>query len=105
MKRKPWEILVVCLPLLVSCGKNLKPYADVGIVYAFPFSSDYWVHSDRSWQCEQPEFLGEFGLVSDTGFHVAFHHYSMVMCGTWNDKPEIYNNGLKFGWRFGGHKK
>ena len=105
MIKKREAICWVCLILLTGCGKNLKPYADIGVVYAFPFSSDYWIHSDRSWQCEQPEFVGEFGMESDTGFHFGFHHYSMVMCGTWNDKPEIYNNGFKMGWRFGGYKE
>lgn len=86
--------LCVLLCLLVTAGcAGMTPYTEIQLNYALPFSTDYWQHSDRSWQCEQPQFRAELGA-SKRGYGFGVYHESMLLCGTFNTKPEIYENGV-----------
>ena len=93
----------VLLLLLAGCS-SFKPYANAGITYALPFSSDHWINSEQPWQCEQPEFTAEVGAEHKSGVRIGVSHYSMVLCGSWNHKPEVYNNGIKISGDWGGWK-
>lgn len=87
--------------LLVGCA-SVKPTASVELNYAFPFSTDHWQHSDRSWQCEQPQFRLELGGETRNKFGFGVYHESMLLCGSFNHKPEIFENGLYVKKQWGG---
>ena len=55
-------VVALILVLIMSGCASVKPVATVELMYAFPFSSDYWVHQDRPWSCEPPQFRLEAGL-------------------------------------------
>jgi len=92
-------LLGIFIPLL---GCAVKPVASIELNYAFPFSTDYWQHSDRSWQCEQPQFRGEIGLETKKKFEAGLYHESMVLCGQWNQRPEMFENGVYVKKSWGG---
>ena len=94
-------LLLTIILLLAGCA-NSTPYIEAEIKYAFPFSTDYWQHSDRSWQCEQPQFSIDSGREWRNGWSVGVYHESMVLCGSRNDKPEIYENGITVKKKWGG---
>ena len=90
------------LVLLLTGCETVKPVGSVQLNYAFPFSTDHWQHSDRSWQCEQPQLRGEFGGVTETGWEGGVYHESMVLCGSYNHKAEIFENGVYVKKTWGG---
>ena len=104
-------ISMVLLLLVTGCSTlekvpalpSVKPIATVQLNYAFPFSVDYWVDSRNSWQCEQPQFRGELGLQTKSKWEFGVYHESMVLCGTWNKKPEIFENGAYIKKSWGGY--
>ena len=98
-----WFTLLFVLPL-VGCA-SVKPVASAQLGYALPFSSDYWVHQDRSWTCEPPQFRGELGLQTRSGWEAGVYHESFVLCGTFNKKAEIFENGLYIKKSWGGWRK
>ena len=93
--------LILLIVLLSGCA-NTEPYVEVALNYSFPFSTDYWQHSDRSWQCSQPQFSGVLGLEWKNGVSAGLYHESMLLCGTWNRRPEIYENGIFLKKKWGG---
>ena len=93
--------LVLSLILLSGCS-TVKPVASMELNYAFPFSTDYWQHSDRSWQCEQPQIRLELGGETRNRTSFGVYHESMVLCGSVNKKPEIFENGIYLKKSFGG---
>lgn len=95
------RILILVISL-TGCATH--PYAEMELKYAFPFSTDYWQHSDRSWQCEAPQISVEYGLESKSGWVIGLYHESMLLCGTWNSKPEIYENGITLKRKWGGKR-
>lgn len=95
--------IVFVLLFLAGCS-TAEPYAELGVRYAFPFSSDYWVHQDRSWTCDEPyQFEGEVGAEWPNGWHAYVYHESFWLCGTFNEKPEIFENGIGVKKKWGGH--
>jgi hypothetical protein len=102
---KPMTIVLLALAWFLFVFLNgcaSKPYAEAEVKYAFPFSSDYWVHQDRSWACEPPQIDLEVGLEWRNGWSVAAYHESFLLCGSFNNKPEIYENGLLLKKKWGG---
>lgn len=94
-------IVLATIIALTGCA-SLKPTASVEMAYAFPFSSDYWVHQDRSWTCEPPQVRFEVGAETKNQWQAGVYHESFLLCGTHNTKPEIFENGLYFRKAFGG---
>ena len=92
------------LPLLflVGCASS-TPYIEAEIKYAFPFSTDYWVHQDRLWTCDTPAQLDlEVGREWRNGWSAGLYHESFIFCGTINSAPEIYENGIIIKKKWGG---
>ncbi len=87
--------------MITGC-ETVKPVGSLQLNYAFPFSTDYWQHSDRTWQCEQPQFRADFGGQTKGGWEAGVYHESMVLCGSYNDKPEIFENGVYVKKSWGG---
>lgn len=94
-------VRLILLLLLTGCT-SVAPYGEMGVKYALPFSTDYWQHSERSWQCEQPQFQASAGVEWRNGVSLGMYHESMLLCGSWNRKPEIYENGIELKKRWGG---
>lgn len=97
-------ISAVLLVILLTGCASVKPKGSVQGNYAFPFSTDHWQHSDRPWQCEQPQIRVEGCLETRTGWCFGLYHESMLLCGQFNGKPEIYENGMFFEKEWGGWK-
>ena len=101
-------LLVYLAITLVGCASPPKPasppklYVEAALTYSFPFSTDIWVHQDAPWQCEPPGFDLELGIEWDSGVAIALYHESMLLCGTWNSKPEVFENGVRISKRWGG---
>jgi len=96
-------VALVALVALAGCAnENIKGKASLGLNYAIPSSTDYWQHSDRPWQCEQPQLEGKAGWEHRNGWGWGGYHESMVLCGNWNGKAEIYENGLYLEKTWGG---
>ena len=94
--------MILSLLLLSGCA-SVEPYAEMEIKYAFPFSADYWVHQDRSWTCDEPYQLDlEVGGEFRKGWSAGIYHESFILCGSFNHKPEIYENGLILKKKWGG---
>jgi hypothetical protein len=91
------------LLLLAGCA-NSTPYIEAEIKYAFPFSTDYWVHQDRTWTCNQPYQLDlEIGHEWKNGWSGGLYHESFFLCGSpFNHAPEIYENGIFAKKKWGG---
>jgi hypothetical protein len=94
---------LIILSILLSGCAGTEPYFEIGLSYPFEFSTDYWVHPDRSWQCDAPWFDAEAGI-ENKGYSIGIYHYSTVRCGGHNGKPEIYWNGIRGSKRWGGSK-
>ena len=81
-----------------------SPYLDIGIAYQLDDMSDWYLQTDREWQCSQnwQARIG-FGLEWD---HVSlgYHHSSWWVCGGpwWDDRPELYSDVILLNYRFGG---
>ena len=93
---------LILLSLLFSGCGTVKPVASVELNYAFPFSVDHWQSSERPWQCEQPQFRLEVGGETKKQLGFGVYHESMVLCGQWNHKPEIFENGIYIKKEWGG---
>ena len=65
---------------------------------------DWFLHSNRSWVCDPPKVLFEGGWEHRNGWEWGGYHWSSFLCGGWNSKPELYENGLYLGYTFGGFK-
>ena len=95
--------MLLFIPLLGCAG--WKPYADIAVGVPIESQTDYWLQTDREWQCSKgPQAHIEFGLESPKYFYVALNHQSWWMCGTVNDRAEVYSNQIKVGGRFGGQR-
>ena len=94
--------VILLIPFLLVVCASTKPYAEVALDYPFTFSTDYWVHQDRSWQCEPPGVVAEAGLETKNGWKAALYHESTLLCGSWNKRPEIYENGVRVSKEWGG---
>ncbi len=103
---------ILCLLVfsLVGCASDktrhysAKYYAEMELRYALPFSTDYWQHSNRSYQCEQPQIVLDVGVEWPNGYALGLYHESMLLCGTFNSRPEIYENGITVKKKWGGYK-
>lgn len=103
MHRSKGLVIAILLSMVATYGcETIKPKASIELNYAFPFLTDYWQHSDRSWQCEQPQFRLELGIETKTHWEVGVYHESMVICGGHNNRPEIYENGAYVKKTWGG---
>ena len=92
---------LIVLLLLSGCA-SVKPVMHVELMYAIPISTDYWIHQDQSWTCEPPQARVEFGLQTKNGWEGGAYHESFVLCGTFNTKPEIFENGFYIKKSWGG---
>ena len=81
-----------------------KPYLETGLAVQWDHRSDWFLHRDRDWTCDPPRFNGRVGVEWPQGWRVSLNHYSSVLCGTHNDKPEIYSNEFEVSYKFGGVK-
>lgn len=97
---------ILIISVLLSGCSTWKPYAELGLGYQLESSTDYWLQTERSWQCdEQPEFIGELGLESKNKWTIALEHESWLLCGGpfGKGRPEVDSNRLKISKKFGGH--
>ncbi len=95
------RLLVFIFLLLGGCA-HVKPTASVAVTYTAPHATHYTLQSERAWQCAQPQFRGEVGGITKSKFAFGLYHESMVLCGTGNGKPELYENGVYLRQQWGG---
>jgi len=96
------RVLLGIVVLLSGCASS--PYAEIGIGYQLNGHTDYWLQTDRDWQCsKQPQFHGEVGLEFDGGWTVGYHHQSWWRCGgPFNNRPEVFTDDIRITKKWGG---
>jgi len=96
---------LLCL-LLAGCGSTPSPYFDIGMSYNLDEFSDWYLRSDREWECSNKEnFHAEIGLEFDHQWTIGYHHQSHLTCGgPFNNHPELYQDEIMIMKRFGGRK-
>lgn len=100
------SLILVTLTMLSGCA-SVAPYATLSLGVQLDGMSDYWVQTDRNWQCSKNvQFSGEFGLEFENNWTVGYHHQSWVLCGQplGNERPEIYQDDIRITKKFGGYK-
>lgn len=97
-------LLLACLLALSACSST--PYFEVGVGYQIDDNSDWYLRTEREWQCSD-NFQAHFeaGVEWDSGTRIGYHHQSWWSCGgPFNDKPELYVDDIRVTHKFGGVK-
>lgn len=102
MKR---AITTALLIALTGCA-SVEPYATVGLGYQIEGQTDYWLKTDRSWQCDHnPKAIIEAGVELPNNWKIAYNHQSWVRCGRpFNRRPEVYQDDIRILKTWGGAK-
>jgi hypothetical protein len=102
MRRFTCSLMLV---LLSGCA-GWEPYVDVAIGVPIDSQTDYWLQTERDWQCSTgPQAHLAVGLESPEYLYVEFNHQSWWLCGgPLNEKPEVDSNQILFGGRWGGQE-
>ena len=97
--------LLLIVLMFAGCGGT---YVRLGLGHQIDDQTDYWLQTDRDWQCHNPSFHGEVGyefadpVIGDRA-GIAFVHDSWLLCGSGlNDKPETYTNRAEAWVQWGG---
>lgn len=95
------ECAVAIAALLTGCAAS--PYAEVGVGYQLDNYTDYWLQTERDFQCSSgPQAHFEVGMEKNN-WKLGIHHQSWWLCGgPFNDKPEIYQNDIRLTKKWGG---
>lgn len=97
--------LLPLLLLLSGCASlDPHPYLEVGVGYMIDERSDWFLQSYRSWTCDKETFHVELGAEFARQWKLGWHHQSHISCGTWNDRPELYQEEIILTKKFGGRK-
>lgn len=96
-----WWVLLTLL--VAGCGST--PYFEVGVGYQIDKNSDWYVRTERPWQCSD-NYQGHFELGLDWGdTRLGYHHQSWFTCGDpFNSRPELYVDDVRLTHTFGGKK-
>ncbi len=98
------SLLILVALLLAACVGTPVPYAEVGVGVQLNSLTDYWLQTDRSWQCDNnlsAHFAG--GLEWDNKVKLGIYHDSWWFCGgPFNDKPEVWQAGVRLTKKIGG---
>lgn len=100
---------IMVLVIFSGCAalekRDIKPYVALELGDHWDKHSDWWVDRERPDMCsEPPEFVLQIGAEHKSGFYGYIYHESDVLCGSWNSKPEIDENGYRLGYKWGGYK-
>ncbi len=79
-------------------------YFDVGVGYQLDERSDWYVRTEREWQCSE-NWQAHFELgVEWEKTSLGYHHQSWWVCGGpfWDDRKELYQDDIRLTHRFGG---
>ena len=93
---------LIMLLLLSGCVsiEPILPTASVAINYAVPGLTDYYLHPDRDYQCEQPQVRAEIGLESQSRYAFGIYGEAMLLCG--EGEPGLSEGGLYLRKKWGG---
>ncbi len=97
-------LLVVISALLVGCA-SAKPMGGVAIGFQVDDQTDYWLQTQRPWQCSKNiPFKAKAGVETEENLRVYLEHRSWLLCGEpFNgDDPETYNWTLWLEKEWGG---
>ena len=94
-------VLIATILVLSGCGGM---YGKVGLAAQVDRNTDYWLQTDRDWQCSKNvQFHGEVGYEFEHDVTVYYHHQSWLLCGgPFNDAPEVYTDRIGIDKKFGG---
>ena len=95
-------LICICMMLLSACATS-EPYFEVGIAHQLDQNSDWYVRTEREWQCSR-NWMAEFELGLDWGkARLGYHHQSWWLCGgPFNDMHELYQDDVRLTYTFGG---
>lgn len=102
MKHFTYSLLLV---FLSGCS-TMVPYAAFSLGYQIDAHTDYWLRTERTWQCDRNvQFNGELGVELPHNITIGYHHQSWLFCGgPFNSKPEVYQDDIRITKKFGGYK-
>ena len=96
-------VLIAIVLFLIGCA-SVEPYAEIGIGYQINKNTDWYLETQRDWQCSwQPQTHIEVGVETKSNWKIGYHHQSWLACGgPFNDHPELYQEQIKIIKKFGG---
>jgi hypothetical protein len=96
------RLLAVALLCLAGCGTT--PYGEIGVGYQIDSRSDWYLRTEREYQCSNPQAHFEAGLEKGR-VRVGYHHQSWFRCGgPFNDRAELYVDDIRVTYKIGGEK-
>lgn len=100
-------LLLIALLGLSGCAAS--PYAKFAVGYQIDDWSDWYVRTERDWQCDRNlPFQGELGFEWTTGWSAFYEHQSWILCGgplpAADGRPELYRDAVWVAKKFGGVK-
>jgi uncharacterized protein YceK len=100
------KALILVAVLLLSGCAGISPYVEGALAYPIDSETDYWLQTDRSWQCSSgPQAHIEVGVTKGDeeqggALSLGVHHQSWLLCGgPLNDKPEVDQNDIRLKYR------
>lgn len=91
-------ILILFLTLVLSGCAGFEPYGKLGFAVQIDEQTDYYLQTDRDWNCDNPAAIIALGVRNDKGTYCEAMHRSWYLCGTGrNSDPETYYNELGCG--------
>lgn len=99
-------LIALAALLLAGCGTleratGADVYTTWGVAHQLDEQSDWYVRTGREWQCED-NWQAHVGVHAEWGqWTASFNHQSWLFCGTFNSKPELYQNDIRLTRTFG----
>jgi hypothetical protein len=108
-------VLIAIAYLATGCA-TVEPFAEVGVGYQVDRQSNYYVQTERPWQCDS-KYQAHLAIGAEVGdipkssiwsflnnVKVGYYHQSWWACG-WpvdNSKSELYQDDIRITKKWGG---
>ena len=85
-------LLGLMFVLLAGCA-GFEPYGKLGFAYQVDEVTDYYLQTERDWNCDNPAAIIAVGVRNDKGTYCEAMHRSWYRCGIGGNRdPETYHN-------------
>lgn len=95
--------VAILASVLLFSGCASGTYVEMAVGYRLDDLSDWYLQSERGWQCSQPwVFDAEVGHEFANNVRLGLYHESQIVCGSFNHKPELYSAKIRLSKKWGG---